>query len=50
MQQLHPRIRAALKKAEAAADEAARERRSHLTDAADPEPSSARSTGCATIS
>ncbi len=38
LQTLHPRIRAALKKAEAAADEAARERRSHLTDEADPEP------------
>jgi uncharacterized membrane protein YccC len=38
LQKLHPRIRAALKKSEAAADEAARERRSHLTDAADPEP------------
>ncbi|WP_414474197.1 FUSC family protein [Microvirga sp. M2] len=38
LQTIHPQIRAALKKAEAAADEAARERRSHLTDAADPEP------------
>jgi len=38
LQTIHPRIRAALKKAEAAADEAARERRSRLTDAADPEP------------
>lgn len=38
LQTLHPQIRAALKKAEAAADEAARERRSHLTDAVDPEP------------
>ncbi len=38
LQRLHPQIRAALKKAEAAADEAARERRSHLTEAADPEP------------
>jgi uncharacterized membrane protein YccC len=38
VQTLHPQIRAALKKAEAAADEAARERRSHLTDAMDPEP------------
>ena len=38
LQTLHPQIRSALKKAEAAADEAARERRSHLTDAADPEP------------
>lgn len=38
LQTLHPKIRSALKKAEAASDEAARERRSHLTDAADPEP------------
>lgn len=38
LQTLHPQIRAALKKAEAAAEEAARERKSHLTDAADPEP------------
>jgi uncharacterized membrane protein YccC len=38
LQTLHPHIRATLKKAEAAADEAARERKSHLTDAADPEP------------
>jgi uncharacterized membrane protein YccC len=38
LQTLHPRIRAALKKAEAAADEAARERKTHLTDQADPEP------------
>jgi uncharacterized membrane protein YccC len=38
LQTIHPQIRAALKKAEAAADEAARERKSHLTDAADPEP------------
>lgn len=38
LQTLHPQIRSALKKAESAADEAARERRSHLTDAADPEP------------
>jgi len=38
LQTIHPQIRAALKKAEAAAEEAARERRSHLTDAADPEP------------
>ncbi len=38
LQTLHPQIRAALKKAEAAADEAARERKSHLTDDADPEP------------
>lgn len=35
---LHARIRASLKKAETAADEAARERRTHLTDAPDPEP------------
>jgi uncharacterized membrane protein YccC len=38
LQTLHPQIRAALKKAEAAADEATRERRSHLTDEANPEP------------
>ncbi len=38
LQILHPKIRATLKKAEAAADEAARERKSHLTDAVDPEP------------
>ncbi|WP_230532150.1 FUSC family protein [Microvirga roseola] len=38
LQRLHPQIRSALKKAENAADEAARERRSHLTDEADPEP------------
>jgi uncharacterized membrane protein YccC len=38
LQTLHPQIRAALKKVEAAADEAARERKSHLTEAADPEP------------
>ncbi|MXQ11085.1 FUSC family protein [Microvirga makkahensis] len=38
LQTIHPRIRAALKKAEAAAEEAARERRSHLTGAPDPEP------------
>ncbi|MBB4042202.1 putative membrane protein YccC [Microvirga flocculans] len=38
LQKLHPQIRAALKKAEAAAEEAARERRSHLTEAPDPEP------------
>jgi uncharacterized membrane protein YccC len=38
LQKLHPQIRSALKKAEAAADEAARERRSHLTEAPDPEP------------
>jgi len=38
LQTIHPQIRAALKKAEAAAEEAARERKSHLTDAADPEP------------
>jgi uncharacterized membrane protein YccC len=35
---LHAKIRAALKQAEAAADEAARERRSHLSDMPDPEP------------
>jgi uncharacterized membrane protein YccC len=35
---LHARIRAALRQAEAAADEAARERNSHLTDMPDPEP------------
>ncbi|SCZ07757.1 FUSC family protein [Microvirga guangxiensis] len=38
LQTIHPQIRAALKKAESAADEAARERKSHLTDSADPEP------------
>ncbi|PVE22316.1 FUSC family protein [Microvirga sp. KLBC 81] len=38
LQTIHPQIRVALKKAEAAADEAARERKSHLTDAVDPEP------------
>ncbi len=38
LQTIHPQIRAALKKAESAADEAARERKSHLTDAVDPEP------------
>ncbi|NBJ10127.1 FUSC family protein [Microvirga arsenatis] len=38
LQTLHPQIRSALKKAEAAAEEAARERRSHLTEAPDPEP------------
>lgn len=38
LQKIHPQIRAALKKAEAAADEAARERKSSLTEAADPEP------------
>jgi uncharacterized membrane protein YccC len=38
LQSLHPQIRSALKKAEAAAEEAARERRSHLTDRPDPEP------------
>ena len=38
MQKLHPQIRSALKKAEAAAEEAVRERRSHLTEAPDPEP------------
>ena len=35
---IHARIRAALKQLEAAAEEAARERRSHLTDQPDPEP------------
>ncbi|MFL5260138.1 MAG: FUSC family protein [Hyphomicrobiales bacterium] len=35
---IHARIRAALKQAEAAAEEAARERRSHVTDIHDPEP------------
>ncbi|NNC00657.1 FUSC family protein, partial [Corallococcus exiguus] len=35
---LHARIRASLKQVESAADEAARERKSHLTDAPDPEP------------
>jgi len=38
LQTLHPQIRSALKKAEAAAEEAVRERKSHLTDEADPEP------------
>jgi uncharacterized membrane protein YccC len=38
LQNLHPQIRAALKQAEAAADEAMRERASHLTDEANPEP------------
>jgi uncharacterized membrane protein YccC len=38
LQTLHPQIRAALKRAEAAAEEASRERRSRLTDEADPEP------------
>jgi uncharacterized membrane protein YccC len=38
LQTLHPQIRAALKKAEAAADEAMRERKSHLTDEPNPEP------------
>ena len=38
LQRLHPQIRSALKKAEAAAEEAARERKSHLTEAPDPEP------------
>jgi len=38
LQTLHPQIRSALKKVETAAEEASRERRSHLTDAADPEP------------
>jgi uncharacterized membrane protein YccC len=35
---IHARIRAALRQAEAAADEASRERKSHLTDMPDPEP------------
>jgi uncharacterized membrane protein YccC len=35
---IHARIRAALKQLETAAEEAARERRSHLTDQPDPEP------------
>jgi uncharacterized membrane protein YccC len=35
---IHARIRAALKQLETAADEASRERRSHLTDQPDPEP------------
>jgi uncharacterized membrane protein YccC len=38
LQKLHPQIRSALKKAEAAAEEATRERKSHLTEAPDPEP------------
>ncbi|MEE1656337.1 FUSC family protein [Microvirga sp. CF3062] len=38
LQKIHPQIRSALKRAEAAADEAARERRTHLTEAPDPEP------------
>jgi uncharacterized membrane protein YccC len=38
IQTLHPQIRAALKKAEAAADEAMRERQSYLTGEANPEP------------
>lgn len=38
IQRLHQRIRATLAKVEAIAVEAARERRSHLTGAADPEP------------
>jgi uncharacterized membrane protein YccC len=38
LQALHAGIRASLKKAETAAEEAARERRSHLTEMADPEP------------
>ncbi|MBB3019805.1 putative membrane protein YccC [Microvirga lupini] len=38
LQSIHPQIRSALKKAEAAAEEAARERRTHLTEAPDPEP------------
>jgi uncharacterized membrane protein YccC len=35
---IHARIRAALRQIEAAADEASRERKSHLTDMPDPEP------------
>ena len=38
LQNLHPQIRSALKKAEAASEEAMRERKSHLTEAPDPEP------------
>ncbi|HWA47387.1 MAG TPA: hypothetical protein VG742_03890, partial [Dongiaceae bacterium] len=38
LQPTHVAIRAALKKLETAAEEAARERRSHLTDLPDPEP------------
>lgn len=38
LQSTHTAIRGALKKLEAAADEAARERRSHLTELPDPEP------------
>ncbi|WP_201860283.1 FUSC family protein [Microvirga soli] len=38
LQKIHPQIRSALKKAEAAAEEATRERRTHLTEAPDPEP------------
>jgi uncharacterized membrane protein YccC len=38
LQKIHPQIRSALKKAESAAEEAARERRTHLTEAPDPEP------------
>jgi uncharacterized membrane protein YccC len=38
LQKLHPQIRSALKKAEAAGEEAARERKSHLTEAPNPEP------------
>ena len=38
LQKLHPQIRSALKKAEAASEEAMRERKSHLTEAPDPEP------------
>jgi len=38
LQKLHPQIRSALKKAETAAEEAARERKSRLTEAPDPEP------------
>jgi uncharacterized membrane protein YccC len=38
IQDLHDRIRKAIARAEAAGDEASRERANHLTDAADPEP------------
>jgi len=38
LQTLHPQIRSALKKAEALAEEATRERKSRLTEAPDPEP------------
>jgi ABC-type transporter Mla subunit MlaD len=38
VQGLHDRIRAAVERAAATADEAARERRSYITDAPDPDP------------